>query len=244
MFGAVAERRDDLAALTENANEALGAIAAENDGVRRALSALPPAMRQANTTFVNLRAALDDLDPLIADLGDVAPDLPQFLRDVRPVARNAIRPLAQPATAIRRNGAKNDLTDALRDLPAAQRTAQQRGAGHRRRARRLAAHLRVRPALLAGPGRADLEARPGRRLLRLQRPLPPRTGGRLEPLRLRRGHRGSRLRSRSARSSTPIRRSGLGPFIRCPGGATQANAGWPAPEDHPFLADGELSPPD
>ena len=28
---------------------------------------------------------------------------------------------------------------------------------------------------------------------------------------------------------------------RCPGGATQPNLGWPAPEDHPFLADGELA---
>ena len=34
---------------------------------------------------------------------------------------------------------------------------------------------------------------------------------------------------------------GTGPFTRCPGGATQANLGWPAPEDHPFLADGELT---
>ena len=34
VFGAVAERRDDLAALTQNANEALGAVAAENDVVR------------------------------------------------------------------------------------------------------------------------------------------------------------------------------------------------------------------
>ena len=31
------------------------------------------------------------------------------------------------------------------------------------------------------------------------------------------------------------------PYTRCPGGATQPNLGWPAPEDHPFLADGELA---
>ena len=34
---------------------------------------------------------------------------------------------------------------------------------------------------------------------------------------------------------------GTGPYLRCPGGSTQPNAGWPAPEDHPFLADGELT---
>ena len=52
MFGALAERRDDLAALTQNANQALGAIAAENEAFDQALGALPPTMRQANTTFV------------------------------------------------------------------------------------------------------------------------------------------------------------------------------------------------
>jgi hypothetical protein len=30
-------------------------------------------------------------------------------------------------------------------------------------------------------------------------------------------------------------------FRRCPGGASQANAGWPAPTDHPFLDDGILT---
>jgi hypothetical protein len=33
---------------------------------------------------------------------------------------------------------------------------------------------------------------------------------------------------------------GLGPFERCPGAATQPNAGWPTPTDHPFLDDGAL----
>ena len=66
-LGAIAERRDDLASLISNANEALGAIAERNRDLDRTLVALPPAMRQANSTFVNLRAALDDLDPLVAD---------------------------------------------------------------------------------------------------------------------------------------------------------------------------------
>jgi phospholipid/cholesterol/gamma-HCH transport system substrate-binding protein len=34
---------------------------------------------------------------------------------------------------------------------------------------------------------------------------------------------------------------GLGPFTRCPGGSTQANPGWPAPTDYPFLDDGALA---
>ena len=100
-LGAIAERRDDLAALTSNANQALGAIAARNEEFDRALVALPPAMRQANTTFVNLRAALDDLDPLIADLGEVAPDLPSFLRE--PAAGPSIPRCRSSATSARRS---------------------------------------------------------------------------------------------------------------------------------------------
>src|SRR3712207_8824802 len=37
----------------------------QNRSFDQALSVLPGTLRQANTTFVNLRAALDDVDPLV-----------------------------------------------------------------------------------------------------------------------------------------------------------------------------------
>jgi hypothetical protein len=40
---------------------------------------------------------------------------------------------------------------------------------------------------------------------------------------------------------TPFQATGLKLFERCPGGATQPNAGWPTPTDHPFLDDGNLN---
>src|SRR5690606_25439412 len=116
VFAALAERREELSELTQNANEALGAIAAENEAFDRALGELPPALRQANTTFVNLRAALDDLDPLIGDLGRAAPHLPRLLRDLRPVARRAVPVFRDLRLAIARDGGRNDLTDAMRTL--------------------------------------------------------------------------------------------------------------------------------
>jgi phospholipid/cholesterol/gamma-HCH transport system substrate-binding protein len=64
---AIAERRDDLASLVGNANTTAGAIADENVSLDRALQLLPGTMRKANTTFVNLRSTLDDLDPLVAE---------------------------------------------------------------------------------------------------------------------------------------------------------------------------------
>jgi phospholipid/cholesterol/gamma-HCH transport system substrate-binding protein len=117
ILGTVADRRDDLSALTANANEALGAIAAENEALDRSLAALPPAMRQANTTFVNLRAALDDLDPLVETSKRATKDLPQFLRDLRPVVNRAVPVVNDLRTAVANPGADNDLTDVLRLAP-------------------------------------------------------------------------------------------------------------------------------
>ncbi len=239
VFSTIADRRDDLEALTENANLALGAIASENQAFDGALEALPPALRQANTTFVNLRAALDDVDPLVADLGRVAPDLPGFLRDLRPVARNGIPVIADLRTAISKPGDANDLTDALRDLPGAERSA--RGAV---------------PATID----ALTDSQP---IFEFARPYSPDLVALISKLGSGAGYydfNGHYLRAQTAGSNpfdydegsedlNPIPISqmldaysafGVGPFTRCPGGATQANSGWPAPTDHPFLADGEL----
>ena len=124
ILGAVAERRDDLSALTQNGNEALSAIAAENEALDRSLAALPPALRQANTTFVNLRAAFDDLDPLVETSKTATKDLPQFLRDLRPVAQRAVPVVNDLRTAVANPGPDNDLTDVLRLAPKVQSKAQ------------------------------------------------------------------------------------------------------------------------
>ena len=117
VVGAIAERRDDLSALTQNANEALGAIARENDSFARVLDAFPPALRQANTTFVNLRAALDDLDPLVATSKVATRDLAPFLRDLRPVVNESVPVFRNLRKVVSRKGKANDLADQLTDLP-------------------------------------------------------------------------------------------------------------------------------
>ena len=48
-------------------------------------------MRQANTTFVNLRAALDDVDPLIADLGAPPPTFPSSSATCDPLRKTPAR---------------------------------------------------------------------------------------------------------------------------------------------------------
>ena len=124
VLGAIAERRDDLAALTSNANQALGAIAAENEAFDRSLVALPPALRQANTTFVNLRATLDDLDPLIEVTGEATPDLKPFLIDLADVSDRSVPVFRNLSKVLHLDGPANDLVDTLGALPGAQRRAQ------------------------------------------------------------------------------------------------------------------------
>jgi phospholipid/cholesterol/gamma-HCH transport system substrate-binding protein len=120
---AVAERRNELSSLVSNANTSLGAIAKENTSLDRSLVALPPALRQANTTFVNLRAVLDDLDPLVAAAKPATKNLPLFLRRLRPVAVGAIPVVGNLAAALSLPGPNNDLTDALAKVPGLQRRA-------------------------------------------------------------------------------------------------------------------------
>ena len=123
VVNAIAQRRDDLSALTSNANQALGAIARENEAFDRTLVALPPALRQANTTFVNLRATFDDLDPLVATSKTATRDLAPFLRRLRPVAHNAIPVVRNLRRVVARKGKANDLADALVDLPKVRKRA-------------------------------------------------------------------------------------------------------------------------
>ena len=88
-MGAIAERRDDLADLVGNANATARAIGDENVALARALGLLPPTLRKANTTFVNLRATLDDLDVLVAESKPATKDLAPFFRALRPLVRDA-----------------------------------------------------------------------------------------------------------------------------------------------------------
>jgi phospholipid/cholesterol/gamma-HCH transport system substrate-binding protein len=244
-LGAIAERRDDLAGLTTNANQALGAIAARNEEFDRALIALPPALRQANTTFVNLRAALDDLDPLISDLGEAAPDLPSFLRKTTATANEAVPVFGALTQAIARPGASNDLTDSLLALPAARSKAQKS----------------VQPSIAA----LD-DAQPDIELTRAYAPDLLRLVGALGQATAyydANGHfarvlpAGANLFANAGGTLTPIPPAqqfdqfsalGFGPFARCPGSSTQANPGWPTPTDHPFLdagrVNGEYDPDD
>jgi phospholipid/cholesterol/gamma-HCH transport system substrate-binding protein len=108
---AVAERRNDLSALIGNLNETTRALGSRKDALAESIGRLPPFMRRANTTFVNLRAALEDVDPLVEAskpvakrLGPVLGQARRFAGDARPTVRDLSR-------TIRRRGRGNDLVE-------------------------------------------------------------------------------------------------------------------------------------
>jgi phospholipid/cholesterol/gamma-HCH transport system substrate-binding protein len=117
VVGAVAERRGDLAALVGNANSTARAIGDENVALARTLDLLPGTFRKANTTFVNLRAALDDLDVLVNESKPATKDLAPFFRALRPLVADARPTISDLRELIRKPGANNDLIELTRKMP-------------------------------------------------------------------------------------------------------------------------------
>jgi phospholipid/cholesterol/gamma-HCH transport system substrate-binding protein len=117
---AVAQRGTQLSSAISNASTAFGAIASQNEALDQTLRLLPPFMRQANTTFVNLRAALDDLDPLVETAKPATKNLAPFLSELRPVLSKAVPVFKNFRLSARRKGFANDTAELLGFLPAVQ----------------------------------------------------------------------------------------------------------------------------
>ncbi len=120
---AVSERSEELASAVANAKAAFGAIASQNAALGRSLQLLPPTFRQANTTFVNLRAALDDVEPLIDTSATATKDLAPFLAEFRPVLSRGVPVFKNLSLAVRRPGFANDSAELLAALPAVEQRA-------------------------------------------------------------------------------------------------------------------------
>jgi phospholipid/cholesterol/gamma-HCH transport system substrate-binding protein len=117
---AVAESGEELSSAIGNANTAFNAIASETAAFDATLRRLPPAMRQSNTTFVNLRAALDDLEPLIDTAKPATKDLAPFLRELRPVFQKLVPFTRNLKLIVSRPGKGNDAADLLAVMPQVQ----------------------------------------------------------------------------------------------------------------------------
>src|SRR4051812_6816575 len=112
----LANRRDDLSALIQNLDTTMGAIGSQKVALADALQRLPDFMRRSNTTFVNLRAALNDLDPLVNASKPVARKLNPYLDQLQPLLHDLKPTVADLRSIVRRPGAANDLTELTRSF--------------------------------------------------------------------------------------------------------------------------------
>lgn len=119
----VAESGEQLSSAIGNANAAFDAIASQNVAFDQTLQRLAPVMRQSNTTFVNLRAALDDLDPLVETAKPATQELAPFLAELRPVLSKFIPLTRNLRLTVARPGFANDAAELLAALPTVQSRA-------------------------------------------------------------------------------------------------------------------------
>ena len=82
----IAQRQSDLTGLVQHLATTTGALAAQRTALGQSIQRLPGFMRLANTTFVNLRRALDDVQPLVDVSKPVAPKLQKLLVQLKPLA--------------------------------------------------------------------------------------------------------------------------------------------------------------
>jgi phospholipid/cholesterol/gamma-HCH transport system substrate-binding protein len=120
---AVAQRGEALSSAVSHADTAFGAIAGQNVALDQALRRFPPVLRQSNTTFVNLRAALDDLEPLVDTAKPATKNLAPFLAELRPVIDSAVPVFRNLRLTVSKPGKANDTAELLAALPTVQERA-------------------------------------------------------------------------------------------------------------------------
>ena len=111
LSGALAQRAPDIAALVHNLNAMMGAIGRHKESLAQAVAGLPDFMRNFNTTAVNLRATLDDLDPLVDASKPVAQRLGPFFAELRAAVDDAVPTIRDLDHIIKRRKPANDLVD-------------------------------------------------------------------------------------------------------------------------------------
>ncbi|MGN6254952.1 MAG: MlaD family protein [Solirubrobacterales bacterium] len=117
---AVAGRGEQLSSAISNANTAFNSIAGQTEAFDQTLQELPPVLRQSNTTFVNLRAALNDLEPLVNTAKPATKELAPFLSELRPVFQKLVPFTRNLKLVVHRPGPGNDAADLLAALPVVQ----------------------------------------------------------------------------------------------------------------------------
>ncbi len=114
---ALAEKEGELSPLVNHLNRTTRALGSEKEALAELVGRLPGFMRTANSTYVNLRAALDDVDPLVEASKPVARKLGPYLAELRPFANEAVPTIRDLARLTTSPGPGNDLLELNRTYP-------------------------------------------------------------------------------------------------------------------------------
>ncbi len=101
----------------------MNAIARQRTSLAAGLRKLPDFMRNFNTTAVNLRATLDDLDPLVDASMPVAVRLRPFFRNFRAASADLVPTVRDLNVIIQDPGPDDDLVDLTRLQPSLRKIA-------------------------------------------------------------------------------------------------------------------------
>jgi phospholipid/cholesterol/gamma-HCH transport system substrate-binding protein len=115
---ALADKEGELSPLVNHLNRTTYALGSEKEALAELVSRLPDFMRTANSTYVNLRGALDDVDPLVEASKPVARKLGPYLDELQPFANEAVPTVRDLARLTGSPGANNDLLELNRTYPA------------------------------------------------------------------------------------------------------------------------------
>jgi phospholipid/cholesterol/gamma-HCH transport system substrate-binding protein len=118
LLTALSQRDRQLAGLVGDLSTTTRALGSQKQALAESVGLLPPVMRRANTTFVNLRLALDDVDPLVNATKPLLPKLRPVFSETRGLAAGARPTLRDLRLALSRRGRHNDLLELLGDTPA------------------------------------------------------------------------------------------------------------------------------
>jgi phospholipid/cholesterol/gamma-HCH transport system substrate-binding protein len=114
LMGTLDAKSPEISSLVANLNGMLGTIGSEQASLASAVAQLPDFMRQFNTTAVNLRAALDDVQPLVDYTRPVARKLHPFAKRLRGFAHDAVPTVKGLNGIINAPGQNNDLIELTR----------------------------------------------------------------------------------------------------------------------------------
>jgi phospholipid/cholesterol/gamma-HCH transport system substrate-binding protein len=123
LVNALADRREDLTGVVGNLSATFGALGRQQDALAESVERLPPFMRQANTTFVNLRSALDDVDPFVDASKPAVKELGPFLQQARLFVRDGEPTIRDLSRTISQKGPTNDLIELIKSFPPLAREA-------------------------------------------------------------------------------------------------------------------------